>query len=377
MDIDLTLSPEMMPGDPLPWFAAPLIGREDPFGIDKMGGRHVLILLFGSAAHPAATAALRVVESARDLLDDERALFFGVTIDPEDAARGRVANSLPGVRFLDDRARRISGACRALAEVDGGTAYRPFWLLVDPGLRVIGRFALGEGERAVAALRATLALPQPESAAPALIVPHVLEPDFCRMLIGLYETHGGAETGFMRTVDGRTVGKIDHAIKRRSDHVIAGEEVRAALRARLSRRLLPMIKRAFQFEATRIERYIVARYDAAEGGHFRAHRDNTTPGTAHRRFAVTINLNGDYDGGDLRFPEFGTRTYRAPVGGAVAFSCSLLHEATRMTAGRRYATLPFLYDDAGARVREANWESLAEREGTYRAFGEEPAAAAE
>ena len=72
-----------------------------------------------------------------------------------------------------------------------------------------------------------------------------------------------------------------------------------------------------------MERYIVACYDADPGGLLRPHRDNTTKGTAHRRFAVTINLNAeDYDGGDLWFPEYGYRTYRAPTGGAVVFSCS-------------------------------------------------------
>jgi hypothetical protein len=35
------------------------------------------------------------------------------------------------------------------------------------------------------------------------------------------------------------------------------------------------------------------------------------------------------------------------------FSCSLLHEATRVTAGRRYAFLPFFYDQAGADILEA------------------------
>jgi predicted 2-oxoglutarate/Fe(II)-dependent dioxygenase YbiX len=117
-----------------------------------------------------------------------------------------------------------------------------------------------------------------------------------------------------------------------------------------------MIQRAFQFDPTRIERWLVACYNGdGEGGHFRAHRDNTTKGTAHRKFAVTINLNAeDYDGGDLRFPEFGRRLYRAPTGGAVVFSCSLLHEALPVTRGKRYAFLPFLYDDAAARLRERN-----------------------
>jgi predicted 2-oxoglutarate/Fe(II)-dependent dioxygenase YbiX len=135
-----------------------------------------------------------------------------------------------------------------------------------------------------------------------------------------------------------------------------------------------LIQRAFQFEATRMERYIVACYDAGSGGYFRPHRDNTTKGTAHRKFAVSINLDAEaHEGGDLRFPEFGGRTYRPPTGGAVVFSCSLLHEATPVTAGKRYAFLPFLYDEDGARLREANNAFLGEGIGEYRAGGPEPA----
>ena len=54
------------------------------------------------------------------------------------------------------------------------------------------------------------------------------------------------------------------------------------------------------------------------------------------------------------FPEYGRATYRAPTGGAVVFSCSLLHEALPVTKGRRYAFLPFLYDETAAAVRVAN-----------------------
>jgi predicted 2-oxoglutarate/Fe(II)-dependent dioxygenase YbiX len=118
---------------------------------------------------------------------------------------------------------------------------------------------------------------------------------------------------------------------------------------------VPAILKAFQFKATRIERYIVACYEATTGGFFRAHRDNATKGTAHRTFAVTLNLNAeDYEGGDLRFPEFGPRTYRAPTGGVVVFSCSLLHEALPVTNGKRYAFLPFLYGEEGAKIRAEN-----------------------
>jgi predicted 2-oxoglutarate/Fe(II)-dependent dioxygenase YbiX len=164
----------------------------------------------------------------------------------------------------------------------------------------------------------------------------------------------------MREIDGKTVGLIDHSHKRRQDCLIDDEALRSALRTRIQTRLVPAIEKAFQFRATHVERYIVACYDADSGGYFRPHRDNTTKGTAHRRFAVTINLNAeDYDGGDLRFPEFGPRLYRAPTGGAVVFSCSLLHEATPVARGTRYATLPFLYDEAGERVRQENLKFVA------------------
>jgi predicted 2-oxoglutarate/Fe(II)-dependent dioxygenase YbiX len=125
--------------------------------------------------------------------------------------------------------------------------------------------------------------------------------------------------------------------------------------ARVRDRLVLEIERAFQFRATRIERHIAACYEGETTGHFRAQRDNTTRGTAHRRFAVTINLNaGEYEGGELSFPKYGRRTYLAPTGAAIVFSCSLLHEALPVTRGRRYAYLPFLYDDGAARVRAAN-----------------------
>ena len=117
-------------------------------------------------------------------------------------------------------------------------------------------------------------------------------------------------------------------------------------------RLFPEIKRAFQFEVTQLERDIVVRYDAKEGGFFKPHRDNTTVATEHRRFAVTINLNAEeYEGGDLRFPEFGNSTYRATTGGAVVFSCSLLHEALPVRSGLRYCYLPFCYNAEDAKLR--------------------------
>ena len=146
---------------------------------------------------------------------------------------------------------------------------------------------------------------------------------------------------------------------RRRDAKIDDENLRGAIRTRLSRRLSPEIFKAMQFNATRIERYIVACYSSEDQGFLHSHRDNTTLGTAHRKFAVSINLNADdFEGGELRFPEFGPRTYKPPTGGATVFSCSLLHEATPVTSGVRYAFLPFLYDEESKRIRDQNIGSI-------------------
>ena len=352
----------VQPGDHAPWFKAPALSGSQSYAFDTVAGRHVLMLFFGTARDPRAAQALAAVQTHRSLFDDDQACFFGVTIDPEDAAKGRIAQALPGIRFFLDYQGKLSALYGAMEEKD----YKPRWLLLDPRLRVLDIFAVGEAERAIGALREAIASQAADSWAPVLEIPDVFEPELCRELIALYEADGGQESGFMRDVDGKTVHMIDHFHKQRRDFTIEDAELKKRIGARVTRRINPAVLRSFQFRSTRMERYIVACYEPG-AGHFRPHRDNTTLGTAHRKFAVTINLNaGEYEGGDLRFPEFGSRTYRAPTGGAIVFSCGLLHEATPVTSGKRYAFLPFLYDEEGARIREKNDPFLAEGGGKYR-----------
>ena len=148
---------------------------------------------------------------------------------------------------------------------------------------------------------------------------------------------------------------IGQTHKSRRDCLLEDETLREACRQRIHQRLVPQIERAFQFKVSRMERYLIGCYDAEEEGHFRPHRDNTTKGTAHRRFAVSLFLNsGEYEDGWLRFPEFGAALYSTPPGGAVVFACSLLHEALPVSRGRRFMFLPFLYDEAAKQIREAN-----------------------
>jgi len=363
----------LTPGDPAPWFAACSTSNAR-FHFDTAAGRYIVLFFFGSAGNATCRLAIDEFLAFPFIFDDEHCCFFGVSIDPDDRRLARVQGQLPGFRFFWDFDREVSKTYGVLpANSDG---YLPVTVVLDPRLRVLGVFPLGETPqqhvlKVIEFLRAQppIAAPAPVSIqAPILIVPNVFESEFCRHLIALYDQHGGEESGFMRDVEGKTVGIVDYGHKRRKDYNIAEENVRRAAMVRIHRRLVPEIHKAYQFLATRMERYIVACYDAGTGGYFRPHRDNTTKGTAHRRFAVSLNLNtGEYEGGQIRFPEFGHQWYNAPAGGAVVFSCSLLHEALPVTHGRRYVFLPFLYDDEAAKVREQNAKYLANELAEYRA----------
>ncbi len=347
-------------GEPVPWFIAP--APVNPrFSFSAIAGRWILLTFFGEAADPRSRTFLEQLAGAGFPLSDRSLISYGVTTCPDDQVDDLVVRAFPANRTFLDADQAIARRYGLLSDDPerDGPPFNGRWFLIDPDLRVYGAGSFNGFDK----LKKLVAdLPPPgnhtgmgETFAPVLVLPRVVRQGYCDALIETYEKGQPETSGFMRQVDGKTVRTFDNAFKRRKDVEIRDEVLRRELRRAVSASIMPAIHKAYQFEVSRVERYIVARYDASEGGFFKAHRDNTTMGTAHRRFAVTINLNAeDYDGGDLRFPEYGMRTYRAPTGGAVVFSCALLHEALPVTRGTRYATLPFLYDDAAAIVREEN-----------------------
>jgi predicted 2-oxoglutarate/Fe(II)-dependent dioxygenase YbiX/peroxiredoxin len=361
------------PGDPAPWFFQRSYGNPR-YAFHTIGGRYVVLCFFASAADPQGSAALEAVQANRQCFDDTRACFFGVSLDPADEAEGRVRDSLPGLRFFWDFDGTISRRYGAIPrETQMHQAVRRFWAVLDPTLRVLAVIPFApDGSDRDALFRFLSQLPEParfagiELQAPILFLPNVFEPAFCHDLIRLYEEQGGKESGFMRDVAGKTVAVHDHVHKSRKDYTVTDQELIKQTQARVMRRVLPEILKVHQFKVTRMERYIVSCYAAEDGGHFQAHRDNTTKGTAHRRFAVSIILNDDFDGGEVSFPEYGPRGFKPPPGGAVVFSCSLLHAVSKVTRGRRFAFLPFLYDDETAKIREANNQFLGEVVGAYK-----------
>jgi len=336
-------------GDHAPLFrGVTLAGRA--FRLEAAAGQPQLLVFLG-ALDRSAGALLRALEAA---FAGAGVGLLAATDADGDAARAFVAAC--------GTAAEIAPQAGAIARLYTAEAARPLVLVLDPNLRVLDRIEAADPIVAVAAVGGALSRIAAAAAidvacqAPVLLVPEVLSPALCRGLIRAFDEGAQEPSGSMKEAEGgRVVEVLDPAFKIRSDVLLTkAHPLYAEVRDGIGRRVLPEIRKAFHCDARRIERFLVARYDAATGGYFRRHRDNTTPATAHRRFAMTLNLNAEaHEGGHLRFPEYAPHRYRPPTGHAIIFSGSLLHEATDVTRGVRYALLSFFHTDADEALREA------------------------
>jgi hypothetical protein len=196
--------------------------------------------------------------------------------------------------------------------------------------------ALAELRRLAAARPATRLQGHP----PVLVLPRMLGEADCAFLAEVwrrdapeYPTDGFTNAGTRReTGDFKVVH--DGSYGRAVEYIVQDETLQRFIDGRLRRRLLPEIKKAFQAIGLQREGYRIAGYEA--GGFINPHRDNATATNAKRRFTMTINLNaGEYEGGELRFREYGEQLYAVERGTAIVWSASLLHEVLPVTRGRR------------------------------------------
>jgi predicted 2-oxoglutarate/Fe(II)-dependent dioxygenase YbiX len=321
--------------------------RFPDFGLPDQAG---MVRSLYQRAHGSGTALfLDSDEALRKSLCDLAGAYDEARLDRlvVDATAENAAQ-LPWI--LADASGRFRQGVREMAGIASGAAgTKPACFLLDRNQRVLAAAMDGAlGEWALARWKAEPpAAPASEiqQIAPALIVPNVLSRADCGILIKRWHEMGYREGTVTSVVDGKVADRVYEDVKKRRDHVLSDPEVRKPLMATIARRLGPEVNKAFCFGSFMFDRVLIACYDADRGDYFKPHRDNSTPTTAGRRFALTINLNSDeYDGGELVFPEYGDYRYKPPAGGAVVFACSLLHEALPVTRGQRFALLSFLLD---------------------------------
>ena len=330
-------------GDIAPNFTLPdEFGKPVVLDGDDVAGHFTVLVFAASAAAEPARIQFEAFAAAASAFDARAARVLAI---------GAADAALSGVLWLWPRLADADRRCQAAYL--GGAAAGLTTVVLAPNRHVIAVLAGGEPHagRALAAIEAAAArrrqalvsTPHP----PVLIVPDVLSRADCQYLIGVFQRDGNV---WFEPKHGGPMPPHDHKVRvpeygrrDRIDHFIVNREPNELIHSRFHSRLFPEIKKAYQYEITRYEPYRIGCYEGERGGELHGHRDNTLPIVAHRRFAVSVNLNTEeFEGGELRFPEFGDETYRPETGAAIAFSCSMLHEAMHVTKGRRYVLLAFL-----------------------------------
>jgi peroxiredoxin/predicted 2-oxoglutarate/Fe(II)-dependent dioxygenase YbiX len=336
------------PGDIAPNFSlADETGRAVELISDDVSGHFTVLVFFPHAISVLAKAQLQPFLDAAPKFAPYDVKMFGVGGETA-SANAAIRKSLAGGFSLlaDPAGQYRAGIVGDMAD-DGAT------VVLAPNRHILAVIHGGDDQpdQALAAIaraatqrrHALVSNPHP----PILIVPDVLSRADCQHLMNVF---AAPETPFITLDHGAAMPAHDYKIRvpeygrrDRIDHFIVNPATNALIHNRYQARLFPEIKKAYQYEVTRYEPYRIGCYEGERGGELHGHRDNTLPFVAHRRFAVSVNLNSEeFEGGELRFPEFGDETYRPPTGAAIAFSCSMLHEAMHVTAGRRLVLLAFL-----------------------------------
>ena len=253
------------------------------------------------------------------------------------------------ILLLCDGERRLVAALLTQAGVSfgPGSAMRQRVVVLDPNQRVATTFdtrallAATESIGSVAdSVRSNAGADQVVrcAMAPVLVLPRIFEPDFCAQVIRLWHKGDHKDTGVSSRYG--NVGVLE--LKRTEDYVVDEPMMQKAISDRLAWRIGPELIKVFAFDREfSFDAHVVLSY-SAEGQHFfGAHRDNGAPTTADRAFAVSLNLNDDFEGGELVFPEYAGVKVSPPAGAAAVFSCSVLHRALPVTRGRRFVLTTF------------------------------------
>jgi peroxiredoxin len=338
-------------GDIMPPFRLPdQTGRQVDLLANDLAGKPSVVIL---CADPATPEAARILSGFRDIgkevlaLDGRIFAISRLSSEANAAACGALDFGFPVLADPDGR------AFAAYGMPDRGEPAVFIAAANQHLLAVVPAAEPAEAVRALEIVRAQAGLRHPrrmEIHPPVLVVPGVLSREDCQRLITLFNMEGNVWVEPGHGDKGMTsdykMRVPEYGRGDRVDHWVINAATRDFISGRLRDRLFPEIQKSFQYRVTKAETYRIGSYEGERGGDLHGHRDNTSTLVAHRRFAVSINLNSEeFQGGELRFPEFGDQRYKPETGAAIAFSCSLLHEPLEVTEGRRFVLMAFLFGE--------------------------------
>ncbi|MBH67394.1 MAG: hypothetical protein CMM58_03485 [Rhodospirillaceae bacterium] len=326
-------------GDRVPNFQLPASdGLDRVFYFEVLGGPIVLIV-----AQKSSSKIGKILLAMLDCSSEMQSLRVQ-TFCVLDSFSGMEGTASDTILFRDEKGDLIN---LLLTPIDGNKPSEAIYLL-DENQRVFTRLKLGSVQETVSLLKAKIKLlcgrfdPPPTTlcyGAPALLMDNLLDAEFCGRLIESWRRDN--REGLVN--DG-AINVSDERVKKNREHLVDDEQLRREIASTIGPRIGPELEKAFNYSRPlRFEAFTVLSYTQQRKDFFGPHRDNLRA-TQKRRFAMSLNLNDDYDGGELWFPEYGPHKFLPKAGSGVIFSCSLLHEALPVTRGQRWVLVTFMCD---------------------------------
>lgn len=163
---------------------------------------------------------------------------------------------------------------------------------------------------------------------PYLLVENALDDNLLKKVINFYNH---------KKIEGKLISH-QHCTKDRL-HVHPDAELEKEIDHKISRSVLPELKKVFYFDAEYRESYKICSYDAETSGRFHPHRDTPSP-YQHRKYALSLFLNDDYEGGEFVLPEYGLKV-KPKANTAFIFPGISTHQVLPVTKGSRMTIISF------------------------------------
>lgn len=183
--------------------------------------------------------------------------------------------------------------------------------------------------------------------APVMLIPDAIPKSLCDEIITYW--NGGKK--YKGTLGIGKDQKVNTKVKKRTDVDITDMEFIRRIDEKLTKSVLPEIKKVGNFDVTYREKYKIGCYFGHEQGHYNQHRDTSTLPVANRRYSMSLCLNDDFEGGGLVFTEYSNDLYRLKTGGAIVFPSTIMHKVEPVTSGVRFIMVTFMYGDKEARFK--------------------------
>ena len=171
---------------------------------------------------------------------------------------------------------------------------------------------------------------------PYLLIDNVFSPQLLEKVLKYYDDNSHRHTPHYTATKNRL-------------HVHPDKELEIEIDNKLSRSVFPEIRKIFYFDVQYRENYKICCYDAETGGRFHPHRDTPAP-YQHRRYAMSLFLNDDYEGGEFELPEYNCKIKPKP-NSAVVFPGISSHKVNQVTKGTRKVIITFFCSELEGKTK--------------------------